>query len=549
MNMKKQNIKRLFQNSGFGPCARPSRAQKRSVAELHEHLSTETTPHTVQRRILKAPLNRWFLPAATFISGLLFAALFLPFQKLSPDPLIVKEAKATEGNKEFYQDALSVQEAFRQVVAQISPSVVEIAVENEQSLEDSDSGEQPWDDFFKDFSDEEQDDSPHFYRSNGLGSGVIVKRDGNTYYILSNAHVIGNAVDIQILFYNGLKETGHLVGRDERKDLALIKVQYDDAPLPVPVFGDSDKLYVGDWVLAFGSPFGYEQSVSYGIISALERRSGPGESGMGFIQTDASINQGNSGGPLVNIKGELIGINTFITTPGSGSIGLGFAIPVNNIISTIKQLIESGEVRYGWLGVSLGDYSPEAAEDLGYPLRYGALIYQVFYDSPAWHAGLRAGDLLLAVDNRRREDYQSFIYMIGDKIPGDTVIFSIDRQGKSLELSATIGVRQDEESVQSMHSAARPGFIPAPLDDELRDLVELPEQHNGITVSQVYPRTPAHAVDLRSGDIILEVEGKPVETLAELYGILGKTTRENPSFKVFRNGETITLQKRNEGAL
>ena len=213
---------------------------------------------------------------------------------------------------------------------------------------------------------------------------MIVENKGDEHYVVTNSHVVGeNPEEITLELYDTRSVTAELVGIDARKDLALLRFKMPDSRLKPVDIGDSDHLYVGDWVLAYGSPYGYEQSVSSGIVSALGRRDGPGEYINDFIQTDAAINQGNSGGALVNIRGELVGINTFITTPNGGSIGLGFAIPANNVMSSVRQLIDTGAVRYGWLGVSLGTFGPEAAESLGYSEGSGALVYQVFEGSPA----------------------------------------------------------------------------------------------------------------------------------------------------------------------
>ena len=494
--------------------------------------------------------KRLITPAAVLALGIIialaFTALFTPASRRTLSPLLPFAAAHASEDPPNSQasanmnQALAVQEAFRSVSAEILTSVVEITVQAENRLDDAESGELPWDDFFTDPSQRNQ--SPRFFRSSGLGSGVIVENAGDTFYIITNAHVAGTGEGIEVQLHNKERLDAVLVGRDERKDLALLSIEYSGGDLLTAPLGDSDTLYVGDWVLAFGSPYGYEHSVSSGIVSALGRRSGPGGNISDFIQTDASINQGNSGGPLVSIRGEVVGVNTFITTPNSGSIGLGFAIPINNVRSTVRQLIDNGEIRYGWLGVSLGPMGAEAAEQLGYGVNEGVLVYQVFEESPAARAGLRPGDLILSLDGVSIGDHERMIYRIGDKAPGDTAQFLVNRFDEPLELKAVMGEREAEEAVRAMHPRSRPGFVPSPLTEEIRGAMELPPGISGAAVAEVYPRTPAKAADLRAGDIILEVNGRPVNDLRSLYLALAQA--EDPFFFiVYRDGERITLRE------
>ncbi len=459
---------------------------------------------------------------------------------LNPPMLPVQEARAEVPDRSLYAPVEDVQEAFRVVSAEILPTIVEVSVKTEGLLEQTDDKELPWNEFFQNPLDDSE--GPRYYQSQGLGSGIIIERQGIVYFVITNAHVVGSAEEIFVELNDGSSIAAELVGIDERKDLALLKFSYPDSALPVIRIGDSDKLYVGDWVLAFGSPFGYEHSVSFGIVSALGRKDGPGDNINDFIQTDASINQGNSGGALVNIRGELVGVNTFITTPNSGSIGLGFAIPVNNIITSFRQLIDTGEVNYGWLGVSLGTVGKEAAESLGYGLKEGIMIYQVFEGSPAHLAGLRPGDLITALDGIPMNDTERLIYRIGDKAPGDTVLFTINRLGEPYTIEAPIGVREDEEAVRALHGRAMPGFVAAPLIPDLRAAMNLPDDINGIPVAEVYPRTPAQAVDLRPGDIITAVNGRTIVSLKDLYLAIGQLDSKAPVYTVYRNGETLKLE-------
>jgi len=436
-----------------------------------------------------------------------------------------------------YSSAEIVQEAFRVISAEVSPTIVEVSVKMEGVTEEDGDRELPWNDFFQDPSEEKE--GPQFRQSEGLGSGVIVESHGDDYYVITNSHVIGDAEEIFVELSNKSVIRSELIGVDKRKDLALLMFTSQEHKLPVIRIGDSDKVYVGDWVLAFGSPYGYESSVSSGIVSALGRKNGPRGNINDFIQTDASINQGNSGGALVNIRGELIGVNTFITTPNRGSIGLGFAIPVNNVKTMFRQLIDTGEVKYGWLGVSLGAYSDETAKSLGYEQGEGVLVYQVFDQSPADKAGIKPGDLITALDGIPFFDTSRLTYRIGDKPPGHSALFAINRFDEEFDISVTIAERGEEESVRELHGSLKPGFIPSPITPEIRRAMELPGDIHGVAVVEVYPRTHAQAIDLRAGDIVAAANDIEIDSLKEFYKAYSGTREYR--LRVYRNGEVIEL--------
>ena len=441
----------------------------------------------------------------------------------------------------YFGDNWSMQDAIRLTSAKLAGAIVEINVESEKKISKN-NGQMPWEDFFDDPSAPPSEDFK-LYRSLGMGSGVIIKRDGHTYYIVTNGHVIGSAENIEVLLANEETINGRLVGKDPRKDLAVVRIEYTKENLPVAVFGDSDTLYVGDTVLAFGSPLGYEKTVTSGIVSSLGRHYGLESNISEFIQTDASINQGNSGGPLVNLSGEIIGINTFIATPNRGSVGLGFALPSNNVKVSVRQIIDTGEVSFGWLGVSLGAYGPEAAAELGYPEEGGIMIYQVFDGSPAEKAGIKPGDRVLTFDGKTYTNREALIYDIGEIQPGEHSIFQMDRFGNTVELTVRLGERPSEDNVRAMHGLARPGFVPGPLTEDLREIMQLPPEVEGVAIAEVYPRTQAHAVDLRPGDILTTVNGEPIKNLPEMYIAMAKRVLDAPWYTVYRNGESFTLKQ------
>ncbi|MEE8441508.1 MAG: trypsin-like peptidase domain-containing protein, partial [Spirochaetia bacterium] len=282
-----------------------------------------------------------------------------------------------------------LQSSFHAISESVSPSVVRIDVRERVTGNGPREG-LPFFDFFFGSPDDGEPQDRGFERG-GIGSGVIVSSDRRRYYVLTNDHVVREADIITVVLNDGTELEGELVGRDSRKDLAMVSFR-SDRDLPIARLGDSDSLRVGDWVVAIGSPFGYQNTITVGIVSALGRRGGPVGNVSDFIQTDASINQGNSGGALVNLDGEVIGINTWITSDSGGSIGLGFAVPINNVVRSISEFLDDGKVEYGWLGVSIQTVDTEQVESLRLRGRSGALINSVFDGSPADKNGLLAGD-------------------------------------------------------------------------------------------------------------------------------------------------------------
>jgi len=484
---------------------------------------------------------RFSTPLAILVGLLMGTAIFAILALLKPAALPFQQVVAENLQESPYASAMKVQEAFRLISAEVMPSVVEVTVHTKEAVEPPGDRPHPWNEFFQDPSKPEN--APKYYQSQGLGAGVIIERDQNTYYVITNAHVVGTSDEITITLHDESTMKAVLVGKDERKDLALLSFSHETDDLPVIRLGDSDRLYVGDWVLAFGSPYGYKQSVSSGIVSALGRRDAPHENINDFIQTDASINQGNSGGPLVNIQGQMVGVNTFITTPNSGSIGLGFAIPVNNIRNSFRQLIDVGEVHYAWLGASLGSYGIESAESLGYQVGEGVFVYQVFVGSPADMAGIRPGDLIITLDGEPAGDENRLIYRIGDKTPGEQAVFGISRLGEPITLNVLMGIRDDEEVIRTMHERAYPGFVAAPLIPELRTSMDIPEDITGVLVAEVYPRTIAQSIDLRPGDLITTIDGKSITNLAAMYRALEDIRNRPVSWLIYRGGEPVSIHQ------
>lgn len=431
-------------------------------------------------------------------------------------------------------DALS--EIFRSVAAKVIPTVVRIDVVEVSSQTGPGSTDAPWFDFF--FSDPDGGREYPEFRNEGVGSGIIVHREGDTYFVLTNDHVIAEADEIRVTLDDGRVYSANRVGEDDRRDLAVVSFSEPAETLPVAEFGDSDSLLVGDWVIAIGSPYGFQSTVTAGIVSALGRRGGPSGNISDFIQTDAAINQGNSGGALADMDGKIVGINTWITSQTGGSIGLGFSIPVNNARRVVRDLVVYGEVRDGWLGVNVSDLSEEIAEALSADLGQGALVRNVFLDSPADEAGLLPGDVIVRIGGRPVGGSAEVVAVVGDLVVDEAVDFDVLRDGDSLALSVRIGVRADARSL-ALNTAQWPGMSVYPITEEIRERAGLADPLSGVVVGSVEPRSPAAAAGLRIGDVITDLDGVSVTGLREFYRILADGGRLGLSIRLLREGTPI----------
>jgi len=403
----------------------------------------------------------------------------------------------------------SLQSSFRDVAKKVTPAVVEIDVEQvvEQNVPKS-----PFDFFF---SPRGQEQSPREFRNQGLGSGVIVNRDGRKVYVLTNNHVVGEADQIDVKLNDGRTFQGKLVGGDPRKDLALVVFETAE-DVPLAALGDSDRVQVGDWALAIGNPFGLDSTVTAGIISAVGRRGGPGENISEFLQTDAAISPGNSGGALVNITGEVIGINTWIASNTGGSQGYGFAIPINAARKAIDDLIKLGRVEYAWLGVQIQTVNPVIAGDLGVSGRRGALVTQVFQGAPADRGGLQPGDFVVSLNGKEVADHLDLTNKLGDQPPGRQAEFLVFRQGKEVKLGIRLAVREDERAITAQNRNLWPGLAVFPLTDEVRNSLGL-KAAGGVVVYSVVPESPGGVAGFKENDLIVSMAGAPVKSLRDFY--------------------------------
>jgi len=379
------------------------------------------------------------------------------------------------------------------------------------------------------------------YKSEGLGSGIIVRKAGKTCYVLTNQHVAGQANEISIRLYDGREFPGKLIGGDERKDIALVSFESDDASIPVASIGNSDTVQTGDIVFAVGAPLGYMSSVTQGIVSAVGRNGGPNNNINDFIQTDTAINQGNSGGPLVNIYGEVIGINSWIASSSGGSQGLGFSIPINNVKKAVDDFIAGGKIKYGWLGVSLVDADKNLLADLGIKDRKGALASQVFIGSPAEKGGIIPGDFVVSLDGKEVKTVDQLVRDVGDLQSGSSARFGVIRNGKEMEL--TVKIEERNETTVSDSGKLWPGFIPYNLTDEIRTQLKLAPKQKGIVVTSVQPKTAAAVMGLQSGDVITKINDREVESLGEFYSRLSDTSAKEIWFDVLREGQTVSTMR------
>jgi S1-C subfamily serine protease len=321
--------------------------------------------------------------------------------------------------------------------------------------------------------------------------------------------------------------------------LALVSFQSTD-PVPVAELGDSDSLQVGDWVLAVGTPLGFHSTVTEGIVSALGRESLPGSGVASFtdyIQTDAAINQGNSGGALVNIDGQVVGISTWIASPSGGSVGLGFAIPINNARKAIEEFITKGKVSYGWLGVSIGTLPEEYAADLYGALVHGAFVQGVYRGSPAARAGIQTGDTIVSVNGVAITDATDLVLVVGKLSPGASATFDVRRGSQKLELTAAIDERSDDKSLAAQAGRLWPGLSIVLITPEIRSQLGLPRNTGNLIVSSVAEGSPAQAAGFKVGDIVHKVGGHPVGSLADFYRAVNEPDTNELMLTVTRRGQ------------
>lgn len=392
----------------------------------------------------------------------------------------------------------------------------------------------PFDEFFEEYFERFFGDMPQReYKQRSLGSGFIIDKEG---YILTNNHVVEKAQQIKVKLYDSREYDATVVGRDPKTDIALLKINPRQT-LPVATLGDSDKLEVGEWVIAIGNPFGLEHTVTAGIVSAKGRVIGQGPYD-DFIQTDASINPGNSGGPLFNLRGEVIGINTAII---SGGQGIGFAIPINLAKSIVEQLKTKKRVIRGWLGVRIQRVTPEIAKSFNLKEAEGALVADVIEGSPADQAGIKRGDIIISYDGKPIKDMETLPRLVAQTEVGKKVKIKIIREGKQLEKEVIIGELKEEE----LPTLARPesqydiGLVVQDITPDIARHLNLKDR-TGVVVTDVRPGSPAYEADIRRGDVIKEVNKKTIRNVKDFReAIRTANLKEGILMLVRREGATF----------
>jgi len=422
-----------------------------------------------------------------------------------------------------------VPQSFTQLVKTASPAVVNISTVKsfkgghgrvfEHFFKGPRGRQDPFDQFFEKFF---QNQPQREFKQKSLGSGFILDKDG---YIVTNTHVIENADKIQVKLKDGKEYPAEIIGSDASTDLALIKIK-PEHKLAVLKLGNSDKLEIGQWVVAIGNPFGLEHTVTAGIVSAKGRVIGAGPYD-DFIQTDASINPGNSGGPLINMKGEVVGINTAIVAGGDG---IGFAIPANMAKNIIDQLKDKGEVSRGWLGISIQDLDQELQEY--YDVEQGVLVVDVVPGDPAEKAGIQPKDIIISVNNQAMESARELSKFISTLSAGDKAKIKVDRSGKIKTFKVKIAQRDDSKVLGSnesgaKHSADALGIYVSNITPEIAKQLNLPDR-DGVIVDNVEPDSKGDKADIAQGDIIREINHHPVKNVSDYKDLMSNIKKGDP---------------------
>jgi len=435
-------------------------------------------------------------------------------------------------------------ESFADLVEKLLPAVVNI-----QTQQTIDGGQaEQFEEFFKEFFErrgEGGEPPPTPRRGSSLGSGFIIDPSG---YIVTNHHVIADADEVEVVLSDGTSLDATIVGSDKDTDLALLKVE-STKPLPSTTWGDSEVTRIGDWVVAIGNPFGLGGTVTAGIVSARSRDINAGRYD-NFIQTDAAINKGNSGGPMFNLDGQVIGVNTAIFSPSGGSVGIGFATPSSMAKNIISQLRENGEVRRGWLGVRIQNVTDELAEGLRLDRARGALVAAVTEGGPAQEAGIEQGDVILEFNGREVPEMRRLPAMVAETAVGSTVDVTIWRRDGEKKMKVKVGELEAEQVAATAPTETPPdtgmqdmqslGLALGTITPELRNRFALDEATKGVVITEVKEGSPSAEKGLKAGDVIVEVDQEEVSTPADVVQKVDKAKSEGyrvVTLLVFRQGD------------
>ena len=430
--------------------------------------------------------------------------------------------------------------SFADLVAKVAPAVVNVSTrkavaghEDEPPVPQFPPGS-PFEEFFKDFMNRnrQQQEEPQ-QRTFSLGSGFIIDSRG---FVVTNNHVIADADEITVILHDDREMPARLVGRDTKTDLAVLKIE-DRKPLPFVEWADSDHMRVGDWMLAIGNPFGLGSTVTAGIVSALNRdiRAGPYDA---FIQVDAAINRGNSGGPSFDLDGKVFGINTAIFSPSGGNVGIGFAVPANLAKPVIQSLIDTGKVARGWLGVRIQTVSDDIAQSLGLKESRGALVASVTPGGPAEKAGIEAGDVILDLDGKPIDRMRSLPRVVAESPVGKDVPVTVWRKGEQKKIQVHLGQLPDDEQLAEGTQGQPPaptkagsidalGVTVSPITSELKAQYKLADSAKGVVVTDVARGSPTAEQSVRQGDLIVEVNQEEVSTAGDVAARIARAKTAN----------------------
>ncbi len=460
------------------------------------------------------------------LSGLIATTLVLA---LMTNPIQAKTNPVSSKVRE-----VNVNDGFSSLVKAVKPAVVNISTTNRPKAaatprynnRQSDEMEE----FMRRFFGEQfgqRAPSPQTRETHSLGSGFIVSEDG---FVVTNHHVIDGADEIEVVFQDGKRFPASLKGSDQKTDIAVLKIE-SDSPLPYTDFGDSDKALTGDWVMAIGNPFGLGGTVTAGIISARGRdiRSGPYDD---FIQIDAPINRGNSGGPLFNTKGEVIGVNSAIYSPSGGSVGIGFSIPSNLVKNIVGQLSDTGKVERGWLGVHIQTVSEEIANSLGLDGAYGALVSSVLQNSPAEKSGILPGDVITHYGGEKLDEMRDLPRLVANSTAGDRVDLTIWRNEKSKKVAVSIGdsdTQPGENAGSNQQIEDKLGLVYSELTAELRKQYSVNNDTQGVIITDIDPTSEAATRGVQVGDVIRKVGRTKVNSPNDVNSAIDQAIKNKKS--------------------
>jgi serine protease Do len=447
---------------------------------------------------------------------------------------------------------LDLQGKLHAIAKNEAPSIVFIGTEKTVTQQNSD----PFEFFFgSPFNQNPRNQKPNQqqrqFKQSALGSGVVYRKSGNAYFIITNNHVIDGADKIKVTVGGNKSYDAKLVGTDSDVDIAVIKIETGDN-LKVAKFGDSNNAGVGDIVIAIGNPFGLSGTMTMGIISALGRDeigAGAKPSLTDFIQTDASINPGNSGGSLMNIDGEVIGINTMIYSQTGENVGIGFAIPINIVKKVAEEFVDKGKstIEHGYLGVGFEELTEEKAKTLDLKnSSYGMIVGSVFDGSPAEKAGIKAGDLLLEVNGKQLKKSSDLTMTVGNSSPGAKLTFKVLRDNQTLNITVTLGNRTElaKQTNQPSNSTTLNdyGIQVAELNSNLKNQYKIPANATGVIITGVAQGSPAFSAGITEGDVIFKVNSKKITNVGDLTRILDDNKNSQNYFFILRQGKEIMVR-------